>query len=138
MIKYNLKCDDGHQFDSWFANSDTFDTLSTSGHLTCAICGSTDVTRSLSTPSVSVSKGKSPDVPSPEQVEQALTKMREDVEKNSTDVGKNFATEARSMHLGDTPEKAIHGVANADEAKSLIEDGVPVVPLPFIPKRNTN
>ncbi|MGB1236190.1 MAG: DUF1178 family protein [Planktomarina sp.] len=136
MIKYNLQCDNGHQFDSWFANSDAFETLAKSGHLSCAVCGATTVTRSLSTPSVSVSKGKAD--PTPAQVEQALTKIREDVEKNSTDVGSNFATEARSMHLGDTPEKAIHGVANADEAKSLIEDGVPVVPLPFIPKRNTN
>jgi hypothetical protein len=62
--------------------------------------------------------------------EQALKAMRAYLEKNSTYVGGNFAREARAMHLGDSPERAIHGEAKPDEARALIEDGVPILPLP--------
>ncbi len=72
------------------------------------------------------------------QTRTALEDIRRQVEENSDYVGKNFAEEARSMHLGDTPERSIYGEANAEQAKSLIEDGVPVLPLPFTPKRKTN
>jgi hypothetical protein len=68
----------------------------------------------------------------------ALSQMRETVEKNATYVGGNFAKQARSMHLGDAPEKPIWGEANLKEAKALIDDGVPVAPLPFIPTRKAN
>ncbi len=136
MIKYTLNCDQNHQFESWFQSSDAFETLARAGHLSCAICGSDQVSRGIMAPSVSTSRKKaSPPAP---DVEQALTKMREEVEKNSDYVGMNFAAEARAMHLGDKPERAIYGEAKPEDAKSLIEDGVPVAPLPFIPKRNSN
>lgn len=140
MIKYTLKCDQDHTFDSWFQSSAAFDTLAQGGHLECAVCGSNDVTRSLMAPSVSVSRiDKATKVEkSDPDLETALQTIRDHVEKNSEYVGENFAEKARAMHLGDTPEKAIHGIANAEQAKSLIEDGVPVAPLPFIPKRKTN
>ncbi len=70
--------------------------------------------------------------------EKALAKLREEVEKNSDYVGMNFASEARAMHEGDTPHRAIYGEAKPEDAKSLIEDGVPVAPLPFTPKAKTN
>lgn len=68
----------------------------------------------------------------------AIQELKKQVEANSEYVGKSFADEARAMHLGDTPERAIHGEANLDDAKQLLEDGVPVVPLPFTPGRKTN
>ena len=64
--------------------------------------------------------------------------LRTHVEKTTDDVGDRFAAEARAMHLGDRPERAIRGRASRDEAKSLLEDGVPVMPLPFIPTRDTH
>ena len=70
--------------------------------------------------------------------EQALADMRRKVEENSDYVGKDFVTEARAMHLGDTPERSIYGEANLTEAKALIEEGIPVLPLPFMPNRKTN
>ena len=73
-----------------------------------------------------------------ESMQKALQEMKKQVEENSDYVGKDFAKEARSMHLGETPERAIYGETNAQEAKSLIEDGVPVMPLPFTPTRKTN
>lgn len=67
-----------------------------------------------------------------------MTKLRKDVEDNSDYVGKDFAAEARKMHDGDAPERAIWGESKLDDAKKLIDDGVPVMPLPFVPKRKTN
>lgn len=72
------------------------------------------------------------------EAEKALADMRRKVEDNSDYVGKDFVAEARAMHEGDAPGRAIHGEARLDEAKALIEDGVPVLPLPFMPNRKTN
>ena len=71
-------------------------------------------------------------------VAEAISKIRDHVEKNSDYVGDRFADEARAMHEGDAPHRSIHGQANAEEAKKLIEDGVPALPLPFIPRQKTN
>lgn len=142
MIRYTLTCDQDHQFESWFQSSATFDSLAAAGHLSCAVCGSQDVKRALMAPSVPTkgnAKDTKPDLSTPaSDIETAMTKMRKDVEANSDYVGLEFAKEARKMHDGDAPERAIYGEAKLDDAKKLIEDGVPVAPLPFMPKRKTN
>ncbi len=79
-----------------------------------------------------------PDQPTPEQIERAMAKLRAEVEQNSDYVGVEFADEARKIHTGDAPARAIYGEANFEEAKALLEDGVPVLPLPFLPKRKMN
>ena len=71
-------------------------------------------------------------------VEAALAEMRRKIEENSDYVGLNFAAEARAIHEGDAPARSIYGEAKAEEARQLIEDGVPVAPLPFLPARKTN
>ena len=63
-----------------------------------------------------------------------MQRLRTAVENNSDYVGDKFATEARAIHDGDAPERSIYGEAKPEEAKQLIEDGVPVLPLPFMPK----
>lgn len=145
MIRYTLKCSEGHSFESWFASSDAFDMLQAAGHVGCAVCGSCQVEKSLMAPKVTTSRDKTntqpqdniptPATPDPTQM---IEKMRKEVEENSDYVGLNFAKQARDMHLGDAPKRAIYGEAKHEEAKALIEDGVPVAPLPFIPKRKTN
>lgn len=137
MIRYTLSCDQDHRFDSWFQSSDAFDTLAASGHLACAVCGSDQVTRALMAPQVQSAKGKSLSTPE-NDVEKATAALRKEVEDNSDYVGPSFASEARKMHDGDAPHRAIYGEAKLDDAKKLIEDGVPVAPLPFMPKRKTN
>ena len=140
MIQFSLKCKDGHQFDSWFQSSDAFEKLLGAGIVSCAICGIADVEKSLMAPRVSTSRGKSgkplsaPATPA----EQKLADMRRDVEQNSEYVGMKFANEARAMHDGEAPNRAIYGEAKPAEAKKLIEDGVPILPLPFMPGRKTN
>ena len=143
MIQYSLKCENDHGFDSWFASADAYDKLADNGMVSCAVCGSTKVSKAIMAPRVRTTKGKeapaAPTLPTEKsEAEQAMAEMRAQVEQNSEYVGTNFATEARSMHLGDAPERAIYGEVKPEEAKSLIEDGIPVTPLPFMPTRKSN
>ncbi len=135
MIKYTLTCKDGHSFDSWFASADAFEGVARAGHLACAVCGGGEVRKSLMAPQVATSE-KGTALRQPEsEMEKAVAQMRDHVEANSDYVGKDFVSQARAMHDGDAPERAIHGEARLDQAKKLVEDGVPVVPLPFAPKQ---
>lgn len=142
MIRYRLRCADGHEFDSWFQSAEAFGGLSVAGQLSCGICGGGGVVKALMAPKVA----NPDDAPGPgsltpppaNPMEQALAAMRRHVEQNSEYVGLNFAAEARAIHDGDRPERSIHGEARWDEAKKLIEDGVPVAPLPFMPARKVN
>jgi hypothetical protein len=135
MIQYSLKCCDGHQFDSWFQSAAAFDKLQNANMVTCVTCGVSEVTKVLMTPAVRPArKGAPPAGPA----EQMIADIREKVEANSEYVGNDFATQARAMHDGDAPEKAIYGEAKLDEARKLLEDGVPVLPLPFRPTGKDN
>jgi hypothetical protein len=145
MIKYTLKCDQDHSFDSWFQSADAFDKLVIGGHVSCAVCGSSAVSKSLMTPKVRPARTAvqpaehSMALSAPQsEAEAALSEMRKHVEAHSDYVGTDFTKTARDMHLGDEPERSIYGTANAEQAKALIEDGVPVVPLPFVPKAKAN
>lgn len=146
MIKYSLICSDGHRFDSWFASATAYEALCDSGMVGCAVCGSTKVEKAMMAPNVK--KGERKAAPEPQQerplsapatpAEQALAELRKRIETESDYVGRDFAREARAIHEGEAPKRSIHGEANAQEARSLIEDGVPVAPLPFAPRRKTN
>ncbi|WP_299631748.1 DUF1178 family protein [uncultured Roseobacter sp.] len=141
MIQYALKCDKEHAFDSWFQSAAAFDALKSGGHLSCAVCGSSDVSKAIMAPRVATVSEEKADKPLQKvetDQEKALTELRRHVEENADYVGPRFAEEARSMYLGTTPERAIYGEANGAEAKALIEDGVPVAPLPFLPNRKAN
>ncbi len=147
MIRYALKCGSDHAFESWFQSVAAFDSLDRSGHVACPVCGSTDVAKTLMAPAVRAARDAAP-LPAPvpdrplaapaSKIEAALAALRREVEKNSDYVGLNFAAEARAIHAGDAPERSIYGEARPEEARKLIEDGVPVAPLPFIPQRKTN
>jgi len=140
MISYSLKCDNDHTFDSWFASADAFDKLSGADMVSCNICGSTKVQKAIMAPRVSTGKAAetNPLMAPDDHTARAIQEMRKKIEANSDYVGKNFAAEARKMHLGDAPERSIYGEAKPEEAKSLIEDGINVVPLPFMPNLKTN
>jgi len=144
MIRYTLRCDSDHSFDSWFASADAFDDLNAAGRVGCPDCGSTAVAKSLMAPSVSPTRGEpakqtSGALTKPRDPrEAALAELKKHIEKNSDYVGMNFAAEARKIHDGDAPERSIYGEAKVDEAKKLLEDGVPVAPLPFTPKSRAN
>ncbi len=141
MIQYALKCEHGHQFDSWFKSASAFEALEAAGHLSCAVCGSAGVSKAIMAPRVSTAptEPNAGALAKPQtEAEQAMAELRKHVEENADYVGRDFASEARSMYLGTSPERAIYGEANGAEAKALIEDGVPVAPLPFVPNRKAN
>lgn len=106
--------------------------------MTCTTCGSGAVEKALMAPAIR------PDSPAPalsepsSDVEKALAALRRQVEDNSEYVGLNFAAEARAIHEGDRPNRSIYGEARAEDARRLLEDGVPVAPLPFLPARKAN
>ena len=148
VIQFTLRCNNDHRFESWFASAAAFDKLASAGMIACAVCGSATVEKALMTPRVRDSREQTfaPPDTRPEgplsapasPAEQALADLRRKIEAQSEYVGKNFAREARLIHEGGVPKRAIHGEALADEARKLIEDGVPVIPLPFRPSRKSN
>jgi hypothetical protein len=146
MIRYSLVCDSDHRFDSWFQSAAAWDRLHDAGLIACAECGSAKVTKALMAPQVRTDGA----VPIPEPVpatplstpanpkEQAIADLRARIEATSDYVGLSFVAQARAMHEGTMPERQIHGEARPDEARALIADGIPVAPLPFVPRRQTN
>jgi hypothetical protein len=153
MIRYDLRCRQGHEFDSWFSSSSGFESLRAAGHLSCPICGGTEIDKALMAPALGRAAGAAdaaaavapPEAPTPEpgaitpaQRAALIAELRARIEASSDYVGLSFATEARRMHEGDIPGRPIHGEAHPDEARQLIEDGIPVAPLPFVPTRRRN
>ena len=135
MVRYSLSCAEGHAFESWFQSATAFDDLAARGLLACAECGSSRVDKALMAPALSTAK---PLAEPRDGREAMLAALRRHVEETSDYVGLSFATEARAMHEGDMPERPIWGEAKPEEARALLEDGIPVAPLPFMPKRSTN
>ena len=149
MIKFTLKCENNHRFESWFQSADAFDKLKSAGMATCSVCGSDKVEKALMAPRVVAARKRAAPEPEADRpatplsapsspAEQALAELKQKIEDNSEYVGMNFAQEARDMHEGIAPERSIYGEARADEARKLLEDGVPVTPLPFLPNRKSN
>lgn len=152
MIRYTLKCDQDHVFESWFASAGAFEKLRAAGMVNCTFCGSPRVEKALMAPAVRPARkaGTPPQTPGPaapeaphlsapqSALEEAIAAMRRAVEANSDYVGEDFAREARAMHAGEAPERAIHGETNPEEARALIEEGVPITPLPFQSRRRTS
>jgi len=146
MIKYALRCGEGHAFDSWFQSAEAFGTLRAKSMIACPDCGSTAIEKALMAPKVRDSKKSALPVPKRDLSEvvsdtardEALAEMRRQVEENSEYVGPDFATEARAIHSGEAPKRSIFGEANVTDAQSLIEDGIPVAPLPFPSRRKMN
>lgn len=141
MIHYDLRCGKGHEFDGWFQSAEAYESLRKGGHVTCSFCGTAEVDKRIMAPSVRPARslGEKPKLKEPtNDVEAALAELRAQIEANSDYVGLNFAAEARAMHEGKIDERSIYGEAKPEEARALLEDGIPVAPLPFLPKRQAN
>ncbi|HFD32563.1 MAG TPA: DUF1178 family protein [Gammaproteobacteria bacterium] len=144
MIIFNLKCDSEHHFEGWFKNKAEFDRQMENSLVSCPQCGSDSITKTptasrinkLSTKSNSEQSNIS-SVVSPQEIkmiaEQFIEKLSDYVEENFTYVGKDFPEEARKIYYGETDVKNIYGQATQNEIKSLNEEGVSTVTLPFIP-----
>jgi hypothetical protein len=143
MIRFALRCEREHAFESWFASGAAYDALREQGHVACPVCGNTGVEKALMAPAVaqgSMQPAATPPRPAPPDPALAarIEAFRKHIEATSDYVGMSFAAEARAMHLGEAPERPIHGEARLDEARALVDEGVPVAPLPFLPRNRTN
>ena len=141
MINYTLKCDQNHSFDSWFKSAEAFEMLVKKSMVVCSECGSTKITKAIMAPSVRTSRkkdNKPSELEKKSKLKNDILELKKKIEANSEYVGNNFANEARSMYLGETPERSIYGEAKTDDAKKLIDDGIPVMPLPFLPAKKAN
>lgn len=147
MIRYSLRCDKAHEFESWFQSAAAYDALAGAGRLTCPVCGGHKVEKSLMAPAVHPDRKAAAAAPPPEErplsrpaseIEARIAELRRRIEAESEYVGMNFVAEVRRMHEGLQPERSVYGEARLDEAKALLEDGIPVMPLPFRPARKTN
>jgi hypothetical protein len=139
MIRYALACEHAHEFEGWFGSSVDYDDQQARGLLTCPMCGSKSVRKAIMAPAVAGTKKKAEPAPHAmhEMVMQAAAEVRRRVEENFDDVGDAFAKEARAIHEGKSEERGIYGQATGAEVKALIEDGVPVAPLPPKPPAKT-
>ena len=140
MIRYALTCDHDHHFEGWFASSADFDEQQGRGLLDCPVCASKAVRKQIMAPAISGTKRTGRDV-EPARMQammmEAAGRIRAHVEENFDDVGDSFATEARAIHEGKAEDRGIYGQATPREVRDLVEDGVPVAPLPPEPLKKT-
>lgn len=159
MIRYALRCDKDHSFDSWFRDSAAFDALAAAGALSCPECGSAAVAKAIMAPRlgrgraaaaetpttvpeaapapVSGPPAAAPErmvVPEGEKLRVLLRELRRKVEDSCDYVGPAFAEEARRIHKGDAEPRGIYGEASPEEAEALAEEGVEVARIPWLPR----
>ncbi|ANP47868.1 DUF1178 family protein [Candidatus Viadribacter manganicus] len=129
MIKYDLRCDNGDEFEAWFGSISDYDKQAEAGLVECPHCGSKHVEKAPMAPAVQTARKKS------ERSERAVAmamaaKVREHIKDNFDYVGDKFADEARKMHSGESEERAIWGEATPEQAQELAEEGISAAPLP--------
>ncbi|NDB66718.1 MAG: DUF1178 family protein [Methylocystaceae bacterium] len=128
MIHYQLVCDKGHEFDSWFKNSQTFDKQAKAGLIICPFCQSAKITRGVMAPHVARTY-----IDDAKNTRALINAVREKLIEATDDVGDQFPQEARKIEEGAAKQRPIRGRATFEEAKSLIEEGIKVFPLPDAP-----
>lgn len=130
MIRYTLRCADGHTFESWFASGAEYDRLSAAALLSCPVCGVPRIAKDVMAPQVQTSGDSARSAPAaPDRP--SLADLRRRIEATSEQVGRGFPAEARRIHAGEAPARPIIGEARPAEARALIEEGVPILPLPW-------
>ncbi|ABD86092.1 DUF1178 family protein [Rhodopseudomonas palustris] len=159
MIRYTLRCDHGHQFESWFQSSSAYDSQARRKLVSCPNCGSVKVEKAIMAPQISHQRkdpaqpaaavpAPAPEVAAPDatststplllaqerELRSKLKELRDHITKNADNVGQKFPNEARKMHYGDIEHRPIFGEATSDEARALIDEGIDVTPLPVLPE----
>ena len=145
MIKYALVCDNDHGFESWVPSGDSYETQARRGLIACPTCASIRISKAIMAPAVvsgQKAERKAEAAPAApvallderqQRLREIARHLRQEIMANTDDVGAKFPDEARAIHEGDAPARSIRGQATPEEARALIEDGVGVLPLPFLP-----
>jgi hypothetical protein len=156
MIRYSLHCERDHAFESWFQDSSAYDTQVKRRLVSCPVCGSVKIEKAIMAPRIVGKKGRerveaAPTPAAPAETAAAATstplmmaqerelrvklkELRDHIVKNADNVGEQFPNEARKMHYGDIEHRPIYGEASPDEARSLVDEGIDVSPLPVLPE----
>ena len=137
MIKYNLKCKNKHEFESWFSNSKEFEKLRSKKMIECIYCKSKEIEKSIMSPLVLNKEEKTKKEKSLEdfkKVKKELVKIRKFVEKNFENVGKDFPREVRNVYYDNRKNKNIYGQATPEETDELKEEGIEVASIPWVDK----
>jgi hypothetical protein len=159
MILFTLKCSADHEFEGWFRDNAAYDRQQRRGLITCPECSSSKVEKAPMSPRLGRSYKSTPEAaaaapsepsastsatpaatqvsdeapPTPAQVRRALQILRRHIERNCEDVGTQFATEARRIHKGEAKTRGIYGEATQAETKALLDDGVEIASIPWVP-----
>jgi hypothetical protein len=161
MILYRLRCSNGHEFESWFKDSKTYERQEKKSLVGCAVCGDSKVARAIMAPRIGkTAKGAEVEAPTsapatpapapspeqqqmaamarrmPKELREALLKVRAEVEKNCEHVGEKFAEEARKIHYGESDKRGIYGETSDEEAEALAEEGIEFGRLPWLPRNH--
>jgi len=154
MIRYALRCDRDHTFESWFQSSSAYESQVKRKLVSCPSCGSVKVEKAIMAPRIVGKKGRESAAPAPiepaeilpptnstplmmaqeRELRAKLKELRDHIVKNADNVGESFPNEARKMHYGEIEHRPIYGEASPDEARALIDEGVEVSPLPVLPE----
>jgi len=162
MIRYSLRCERDHIFESWFQDSGAYESQVRRKLVSCPVCGSAKVEKAIMAPRIASKKGRehqetvaapAPNAAAPteapstpnsastplmmaqeRELRAKLKELRDHIVKNADNVGEKFPNEARKMHYGEIEHRPIYGEASPEEARALIEEGVEVSPLPVLPE----
>lgn len=150
MIRYALVCNKGHEFESWFQDSAAYDRQARRGLISCPFCNSTKVRKAMMAPRLAGRRKRAMEVssapvteasktvammsPQERELRAKLKELRDHIVRNAEDVGPRFPEEARKIHYGEIEHRSIYGVASAEEARELAEEGIEFHPLPVLPE----
>jgi len=140
MIKYNLKCSNNHEFESWFSNSEEFDKLDKKKLLECIYCSSKKIKKSIMAPMVSGSKIKEDGVSFTNKKllsqKNDLLKIRNYIENNFEFVGDKLSKKVREVYYDKQTKKSFYGTATSEEREELADEGIDLLTVPWISKDN--
>ena len=140
MIKYNLKCHNDHEFESWFSNSEEYEKLNKNNLLECIYCSSKKISKSIMAPMISNFKNDKNQFElfnnSLNDEKNKLIKLRNYIEKNFDYVGKDFSKKVREVYYDKKNKKAFYGTTTSKEREELAEEGIDLFSIPWINKDN--
>ena len=141
MIKYNLKCKNKHEFESWFSSSKEYEKLKSKNIIECTFCGTKNIQKSIMSPSIINKEQKEKNIKSSryiKKIRQDLLKMRSFIEKNFKYVGDNLPQEVRNIYYDKSKNKNIYGKATLEETEELREEGIELTTIPWIDNKKDN
>ena len=136
MIKYNLKCQNNHEFESWFSDSKEFEKLKDRKLLECIYCSSTKISKSIMSPMITGIKNKKNLDKILQKEKQTLLAIRKYVEKNFEYVGKDFSKKVRDIYYDRNSKKTIYGTTTSEERIELADEGIDLLSIPWVEKDN--